>query len=399
MILVIHRCKKPVNADKQFTVQEAPLVLTLHLKRFSPMGRKIGHPVRYDERISLEPYMSEDQYGPTYSLYGVISHAGGGPNSGHYYAHVKSSDGSWYEMNDDFVSKVNGPPTGIKNAYVLFYIRDKGQALEAAVKAPSSTPNRTPAKTSIVANMKKRKIVESDDESERPSPAKSPKRFIGPLLPGSRPSTPPPKDTQKVDPQAAALKKKIASASSQSGKNILQSLLADYTDDEDGDTGEKVSEKQDDTSKEISSSSTQESAPDSSAARPTTPAPAPSSSSSSSSSSISTSIPEPVAAAAVTSSTSTSAAIPPSSFYGTPASQPKKRKSPEGEEGDDSYSKWAKTPLSPPPSKERRSSGGPRNFAVSPYNRMTGSNNLHQRRDPVGPGIVRYGRKRRGFGI
>ncbi|RDX53884.1 cysteine proteinase [Lentinus brumalis] len=386
------KCKKPVNADKQFTVQEAPLVLTVHLKRFSPMGRKIGHPVRYDERISLEPYMSEGEFGPTYSLYGVISHAGGGPNSGHYYAHVKSSNGSWYEMNDESVMKQTGPPTGLKSAYVLFYIRDKGQALEAALSAPSSTPNRTPAKTSIVANMKKRKIVQSDDESERPSPAKSPKRFIGPLLPDARAPTPPPKDTPKSDPQATALKKKISAASLQPGKNAVQSLLADYTDDDDDDddVGEKVAEK-DDKDATPSATSTQAAVLKPLPARPPSPVPAPSPSDSE---------PPPAATAAPSASTS-SAAIPPSSFYGTPAPKPKdkKRKSPDGDEDDDSYSKWAKTPLSPPPSKERRSSSGSRSFAANPYNRVKGGNNLHQRRDPVGPGIVRYGRKRRGFGI
>ena len=113
-----------MNADKQFTVQQAPLVLTIHLKRFSPMGRKIGHPVRYDEQISLQPCMSEGEFGPTYSLYGVISHAGGGPNSGHYYAHVKAANGQWFEMNDDSVMRHGSAPTSMKNAYILFYIRE-----------------------------------------------------------------------------------------------------------------------------------------------------------------------------------------------------------------------------------------------------------------------------------
>jgi len=71
------------------------LVLTVHLKRFSPLGRKIGHHVDYDEHLSMQPYMSEDQFGPTYSLYGVICHAGGGPNSGHYYAFVKGGGDLW----------------------------------------------------------------------------------------------------------------------------------------------------------------------------------------------------------------------------------------------------------------------------------------------------------------
>ncbi|KAA1466586.1 cysteine proteinase, partial [Dentipellis sp. KUC8613] len=117
------KCKQKVVAEKRFTVHEAPMVLTVHLKRFSPLGRKIGHPVRYDERLSLGPYMSKGSYGPSYSLYGVISHAGGGPNSGHYYAYVKSGKGQWYEMNDDSVTRCQGAPLDKKNAYILFYIR------------------------------------------------------------------------------------------------------------------------------------------------------------------------------------------------------------------------------------------------------------------------------------
>ena len=93
------------------------------------MGRKIAIPIRYDERISLEPFMSEGSYGPTYTLYGVISHAGSGPNSGHYYAHVKGANGKWYEMNDDCVTPQCGAPTSLKNAYILFYILEKGQTL------------------------------------------------------------------------------------------------------------------------------------------------------------------------------------------------------------------------------------------------------------------------------
>ncbi|EPQ59110.1 cysteine proteinase, partial [Gloeophyllum trabeum ATCC 11539] len=120
------KCKRAVVAAKRFTIHDAPLVLTVHLKRFTPMGRKIGHPLRYDERLSLQPYMSDGQYGPTYSLYGIISHAGGGPNSGHYYAHVKGSNGRWYEMNDESVTPVHSAPTNMKNAYILFYMRDKG---------------------------------------------------------------------------------------------------------------------------------------------------------------------------------------------------------------------------------------------------------------------------------
>ena len=55
------KCKIHVVASKQFTIHDAPQVLTIHLKRFTPLGRKMNHPVRYDEHISLSKYMSAGQ--------------------------------------------------------------------------------------------------------------------------------------------------------------------------------------------------------------------------------------------------------------------------------------------------------------------------------------------------
>lgn len=55
------KCRKPVNAEKQFTIHEAPQILSLHLKRFTPMGRKIPQLVRYSDQLSLQRYMSDGQ--------------------------------------------------------------------------------------------------------------------------------------------------------------------------------------------------------------------------------------------------------------------------------------------------------------------------------------------------
>ncbi|CDO73757.1 hypothetical protein BN946_scf185015.g85 [Trametes cinnabarina] len=381
------KCKKPVNADKQFTIDEAPLVLTLHLKRFSPMGRKIPHPVSYQERLTLQPYMSEGKFGPSYSLYGVISHAGSGPNSGHYYAHVKGANGLWYEMNDDSVMRQGSAPTSMKSAYILFYIREKGQALEAAVNSKAAaaatktaTPPSVPPKTGIVANMKKRKVIESEDEEESPKLAKSPGKFIGPKLP-----TPPPpplaKDLPKAtDPQSEALKKKIAAAASLRAKGALQSLGEYGDEDDEDDIGEKVPEK-DVQQKEGKSD-------DASAVAPllkqnnANSVPAPSSTPSSTSATLS----------------STEKPIAPASFYGTPAfkTSDKKRKSPDGDEDDKSYSEWARTPISPPTSskKERRQSFAQRLAAGNPYSRLKGSNNLKDRRDSLNSPAGRSRKKR-----
>ncbi|KAI1796180.1 cysteine proteinase [Ganoderma leucocontextum] len=367
------KCKKAVNADKQFTIQEAPPVLTVHLKRFSPMGRKIGHPIRYEERLSLEPFMSEGSYGPTYTLYGVICHAGGGPNSGHYYAHVKSANGVWHEMNDESVLRQSGPPTGLKNAYVLFYMLEKGQTLEAALTAPSATPGRPPSATSKVAQMKKRKAPDSEPEGERPSPAKTPKPFIGPLLPSQTASPQTPTKTESIaDPQAEVLKKKIAAVKPQNGSNALLSLAAygDDEDDDDDDVGEKVSEKGKENEQETpTESSTVKSS--SAPSRATTP---PSS--------------NPIAGSSDTSFAT--AGIPPSSFYGaggTSATKTsdKKRKTPDGKEDDDaSYKQWARTPIAPSSAKRRHSSTL-RFTSASPFDKMTGSNNLHGHRDRNSP--------------
>jgi len=258
------RCKKPVLAEKQFTIHEAPTVLTIHLKRFTPMGRKIGHQIRYDEGLSLQPYMSDGAFGPSYSLYGVISHAGSGPNSGHYFAHVKDGTGNWYEMNDESVTRNCGPPLSLKNAYVLFYVRSKGQALESAI----SSVTRETLKGGLVAGMKKRKHSHEADEDTGvrtspipPRPA-TPAKFIGPLLPS--PNIPSPSKKLKLDgsqdPQAEALRKKIGAVTGETKEpekekqtkkapaptSALQSLLQ-YTgddDDEDEDEGEAPSQKE-----------------------------------------------------------------------------------------------------------------------------------------------------------
>lgn len=241
------RCKKHVNAEKQFTLQEAPLVLTVHLKRFSPLGRKIGHHVDYDEHLSMQPYMSEDQFGPAYSLYGVICHAGGGPNSGHYYAFVKGGSDTWWEMNDDSVTRIPGPPVGRKNAYMLFYIRKKGQGLEAAVNStqiPRSAPHQ---KLNIIGGMKKRKDREGgQDENAEDMGVKVVKPFIGPLLPSSPlNSNTSEAKRQKVevnaaDPQATLVKRKIEAAAAKA-RVTLTSLDAYASGSEDESDKEKTS--------------------------------------------------------------------------------------------------------------------------------------------------------------
>ena len=390
------RCKKPVTADKNFTIHDAPLVLTIHLKRFSPMGRKIGHCVKYDERLSLQPVMSEGQHGPTYSLYGVISHAGGGPSSGHYYAHVKSSDGQWYEMNDETVTR-SGVPTSRQNAYVLFYIRDKGQALEAAVSTPTRTTPLVqpaqPARTGLVAGMKKRKAPDSEgEESTRSAKTKDRAPFIGPQLPSSS------QVQDKPDPQAKMLQKKIGQVTKQAPPKNGLAELAQYSDDSD-DVGEKVEDEKDEEDKEAKEDKEDKEETEVKAEDPVTPAKQESSAL----------LPSPeisTPTSKTTASSSVLASIPSSSFYGGGSNKKKgkgdsakKRKSSDSDDDEQSIKDWARTPISvssrkasTPPSKRYGGVGG------NPYNRVKGSDTLTPRRESL-PSVLRaplrYGKKRR----
>ncbi|KAI0346869.1 cysteine proteinase [Trametopsis cervina] len=371
------KCKKHVTADKQFTIHDAPMVLTVHLKRFTPMGRKMAHPIRYDEHLSLQPFMSQGQHGPTYTLYGVICHAGGGPNSGHYYASIKDAHGKWYEMNDESVTSHYQAPLGIKNAYMLFYLRDKGQGLDAAIGSVSTPISKAP-KTGIAAGMKRKKIVESDDEDdEDDKPTSSPSKFIGPLLPSP---IPPPDATAasqipSPDPQALLLKKKIAetkaaaSASPVKPSAALQSLSQYAEDDDSEDLGEKVDDK---ANKEGSSSSPLKPADKPLPPPPPAPASAPS-------------VPHKV-----TSPVSTQ------SFYASKRKgddNNRKRKLSSADDDSDeegsALSRYARTPLSHAANTpiEKRASVERKSLALNPYNRM------FERKNPLP--MIRNGMKNR----
>ncbi|KAJ9098809.1 hypothetical protein QFC19_006286 [Naganishia cerealis] len=138
------KCKKLVNATKQMQIVKAPEVLSLHLKRFTPTGRKITSTIRYTANLSLDPYMDKESKSPFYELYAVTVHQGSGPHLGHYYSFVKNKNGKWFEANDE---SVNASQAKIyASAYILHYIRKPGSALDA-IKAGKQTGLNTPRKS------------------------------------------------------------------------------------------------------------------------------------------------------------------------------------------------------------------------------------------------------------
>ena len=130
-----YRCpseKRPVRAIKRMTVEIAPRVLIIQLKRFqfSLSGRKISKPIEFSNALDLSPYMSHRPKSPIiYDLFGVLVHQGHSMYSGHYFCYIKGAGGGgneWHKFDDTRVH-----PTSYRNVlgqqpYLLFYIRRQG---------------------------------------------------------------------------------------------------------------------------------------------------------------------------------------------------------------------------------------------------------------------------------
>ena len=135
-------------------------------------------------------------------------------------------------MNDELI-QMTGKATDKKNAYMLFYIQDKGQGLEAAMRIPSSDNTLSPAapmKNGLAAGMKKRFQKDDGDDDEDKGVKVSPP-FIGPVIPPSVVV----KDNIRspvIDPQALSLKSKIKAVAEDNARRTLENL-GDYDSDDD----------------------------------------------------------------------------------------------------------------------------------------------------------------------
>jgi len=138
------QCKKLVDARKQLSIDQAPHVLTVHLKRFTPAGRKLASTIVYPEQLALLRWMSDQAdvrflyvsktinvkfaliQNPRYRLDAIISHAGSGLHSGHYYSTIRTAHNKWCRFDDSTVHNLTNPShnfLSIKTAYILIYTR------------------------------------------------------------------------------------------------------------------------------------------------------------------------------------------------------------------------------------------------------------------------------------
>ncbi|KAF5193675.1 Ubiquitin carboxyl-terminal hydrolase [Thalictrum thalictroides] len=136
---VDEKCVKVMrDATKRYLLHKVPLILTIHLKRFSQDGRgrlsKLSGHVCFQDKLDLSPYISSrssDKNNSEYHLIGIVEHLGS-MRGGHYVAYVRGEKRrgvteqdkeryTWFYASDNYVREVSFAEVLRREAYILFY--------------------------------------------------------------------------------------------------------------------------------------------------------------------------------------------------------------------------------------------------------------------------------------
>lgn len=147
------KCKTKVPATKKFSLERAPNVLCIQLKRFGLMGGKMSKHIQYSRTLNLGRFLfNNNQSGgstlsgstpPTYKFVSLINHMGPSQHCGHYTAIAEASNGNLYLFDDCSVRLISANTALSTGAYVLIYER---------VQSSSMTPTASSLKANSVQN-------------------------------------------------------------------------------------------------------------------------------------------------------------------------------------------------------------------------------------------------------
>ena len=116
-------CKLNQECTKALSIQRFPVILCVHLKRFSGPGHS-GGKVTVNiptHGLDLSRYAANQGPNNLYNMYAAVKHSGS-RFSGHYTARCKHPEtGSWHEYNDTRVSPTNTRSINGSDAYMLFF--------------------------------------------------------------------------------------------------------------------------------------------------------------------------------------------------------------------------------------------------------------------------------------
>lgn len=94
-----------VLATKQFSLERAPMVLCIQLKRFSVTNNKITKHITFRQRLELTQFARRKSSPPlVYRLVSLVTHVGQTVGCGHYTAVAQAPTGNFYQFDDSMVS-------------------------------------------------------------------------------------------------------------------------------------------------------------------------------------------------------------------------------------------------------------------------------------------------------
>ena len=122
------KCKSKVPATKKFSIERAPNVLCVQLKRFGLMGGKMSKHVQFPRHLNIGRFLFHHQSGATltnacYKFVSLINHMGPSQHCGHYTAVAEAPNGQFYLFDDCSVRMISLNTVLGTGAYVLIYER------------------------------------------------------------------------------------------------------------------------------------------------------------------------------------------------------------------------------------------------------------------------------------
>lgn len=128
------KCKSKVPATKKFSIERAPNVLCIQLKRFGLMGGKMSKHIQFQRSLSLNRFLFSQQPGTcsTYKFVSLINHMGPSQHCGHYTAIAEASNGQLYMFDDCSVRLISVNMALTTGAYVLIYEKVQSSSVSSS---------------------------------------------------------------------------------------------------------------------------------------------------------------------------------------------------------------------------------------------------------------------------
>ena len=174
------KCKSKVAASKKFSIERAPNVLCIQLKRFNLMGGKMSKHIQFPRQLNLNRFLFNQQPGASasppaaYKFVSLINHMGPSQHCGHYTAIAEAANGQLYLFDDCSVRLITLHSALSTGAYVLIYerlhsaspaIQSKLNGLQPSTKLSTSAAAPAPTNATSTASSHRPGVI---SEPSRP---------------------------------------------------------------------------------------------------------------------------------------------------------------------------------------------------------------------------------------